>query len=153
MDTNYEILLEFYKSNERYMLHHESQRASMTRIILTIFAILIAVVSALPIGLEKIVLSLMLPVLGIFGYFFSKKHHERFSFHFECRDSYRKKLHEEFRNTTIDIKSIEQKLTEEYRWISEKRLNKFWAAIPLGMAIIGFIMFVISLLQYFTLQI
>ena len=134
------------------MLHHETQRESMTRIILTISSILLVAYGALDDREGKIILSFILLILGFFGYFFSKKHHERFSYHLKCRDSYRRKLHEEFRNSTIDINAIQAELKKDHGWIAGLRLNTFWSAILLVMALIGFLVFLFSCYQYFFIQ-
>lgn len=117
MDAENEIILEFYKSHENSMLNHESQRANMTNIILTICTILIAVIGSMEVGIEKIILSSMLPILGIFGYVFSMKHYERFSWHLSCSNLYREKIHKEFPNTIIDRKTAREKLSLRFGWV------------------------------------
>ena len=130
------------------MLNHESQRANMTNIILTISTILIAVIGTMEIGIEKIILSLVLLILGIFGSIFSVKHYERFSWHLLCSNLYKERICKEFPDTIIDRKLVREKLKMGFGWIHTSRLYKYWVSIQIVIALIGLVILILSIIQY-----
>ncbi len=150
MEAKHEILLEFYKKHENSMLNHESQRASMTNIILTISTILTAVITTVDVSLEKIILSVLLLILGLFGSIFSIKHYERFSWHLFCSRLYKEKIHEDFPDTNIDKNLARKKIKERFGWIHKSRLYKYWISIQIIISIIGLILTTLSTIQYFS---
>jgi len=120
----------------------------MTNIILTICTILIAVISSIDISIEKIILSSLLTILGIFGYAFSMKHYERFSWHQSCSNLYREKIHQEFPDTIIDRASANEKLKMRFGWIHKSRLFKYWTSIQIVISAIGLTVLTLSIVQY-----
>lgn len=144
------LLIEFYKNHEAIMLNHESQRSNMTNIIITMCTILFAVIGNLDVGIEKLFLSFLIPLLGLFGYYFSMKHYERFSWHLSCANAYRKKLHEMYPSTIIDRDDIKENLKERFGWIHRSRLYKYWSSIHLAILITGLLFLVIVCMQYFV---
>ncbi|MFK7748912.1 MAG: hypothetical protein AB8B65_11000 [Kordia sp.] len=149
MEAKHEILLEFYKKHENSMLNHETQRATMTNILLSVSTILIAVISTVEASLEKIILSLLLLALGVFGSMFSIKHYERFSWHLLCSRLYKEKIHQDFPETDIDRSLARQKIKERFGWIHKSRLYKYWISIQIIISVIGLIVLVLSIIQYF----
>ncbi|PTX63791.1 hypothetical protein C8N46_101399 [Kordia periserrulae] len=148
MEAKHQILLEFYKKHENSMLNHESQRASMTNIILTVSTILTAVITNVEVSIEKMILSALLMILGLFGSFFSIKHYERFSWHLYCSRLYKEKIHEDFPNTSIDNDLAKKKIRERFGWIHKSRLYKYWISIQIIISVIGLILTILSIVQY-----
>ena len=146
-----DIILEFYKSHESSMLSHESQRANMTNIIISLCSIIIGIVATLDSGGHKVSLSLLIPLLGLFGYLFSLKHYERFSWHLACSNSYREKLHVMYPHSVIDRNLIRKELKNRFGWVHKSRLNKYWSSIHLVIITIGIGLLVFVLLEWYSM--
>ena len=90
-----DVLWKLYGDHYTQVRHYETQRSTVTNLLLTIAAALLAFVTYDK-GLTRsdIPLTALIFVIGLFGAAFSLKYHERSSFHYNRLKHYRDKLDE-----------------------------------------------------------
>jgi hypothetical protein len=137
--------------NEEYSQarQHETQRASMTTIGVTLSVAAIGFItfdsklSAIDLPLALIVVG-----IGVFGFFFTLKHYERFQFHIERSRVYRGKLEGFY--PAADIGSLrswaESKHKKKFPRLFQIRLYWFWLGIHASIGLLGLI--VLGLVLY-----
>lgn len=137
-----DVLLEYWKDQRTQARNAESQRATLTNIILLIVAATLGFVGQQ--GLHKTVLPLTisLMVLGIFGATASAKYYERYNLHIAQAIRFSKLLGDppllpDFEDT---LKPVRADHANRNRWMSRVRLNKMWVALHLLVALTGLVL-------------
>ena len=135
-----DILWGIYEQNLIYCRHHENQRASVTRFIITVTAVVIGLITFdKELSLLDVPLGLFVIGLGVFGVFFTKKQYERFSHHYERSRKIRDKLQEIIEN--MDISTLNREADSNnikyFPWLSKRSLRWFWESLHILIVILG----------------
>jgi hypothetical protein len=80
MSDHSDMLLALYNEHVEMARQHETQRSTLTSIILTISGVLIGFAASFKLG-EPLIIPIILIFLGVFGAFFCRKHYERNRYH------------------------------------------------------------------------
>jgi len=130
--------------NEEYSQarQHETQRASMTTIGVTLSVAAIGLITSDgKFSVIDLPLALIVVGIGIFGSFFTLKHYERFQFHIERSRVYRGKLESFYPNA--DMKSLrswaERKHKKNFHHLFRIRLYWFWLGIHASIGLLGLV--------------
>jgi hypothetical protein len=113
-----DALWKLYQDHYTHVRHYETQRSTVTNLLLTIAAALLAFVTYdKELTRSDISLTSLIFVIGLFGAAFSLKYHERSSFHYNRLLQYRDKLDELLSDTGLLNRLIEEavkKHTQEF---------------------------------------
>jgi len=156
-----EQLQSYYDEHAQQARQHEDQRERVTNIILSISGVLISFITFAELSLGALAASFTLIALGVFGFFFSGKHYERFKFHTAVMKRIRDEIDELRKDpsrTPAPMSKLRQegevKHYQDFRWpqfggstsehqrgatswIARQRVHVFWEAVPLIVAMIG----------------
>lgn len=136
-----DILLCFYKEHLAQARQQESQRATMTNLILIIGAAVIGLITLdKSINNADLLLSIFLTFLGLYGAVFSAKLYERFRLHYERSRNTRFKIEELYPETTISIPKADEKTKENYPILFRLRLFWLWMILPYFIFLLGIIL-------------
>ena len=145
--SNEITFLELYKDNREHARHHETQRTTMSNLILIITAAVSAMVSIdSKLSTNDLPLTLFISFLGIFGVIFTIKYGCRFGYHL----SVSRKILENSSKETFDIVSKFQRTSESEskypKWIVMYANTYFWIVLHSCLIIYGAVLSVISYL-------
>src|SRR5262245_48295007 len=128
MRDDVEILWRMCNEHYSQARQHETQRTSMSQVILVIAGALLAFYTSQYSGGEKFwVVPIALACLGIFGAAFCRKQYERSKFHMRAAGLHRDRI-----ATLLNLKLAEirqaakAKQKDKFRWAERLRLNHFW---------------------------
>lgn len=154
-------LQNYYEEHAQQARQHEDQRERVTNIILSIAGALVGLITFAELSLGALAASLTLIALGVFGFFFSGKHYERFKYHTAIMKRIRDeidKLRKDSSSTPAPLAQLrddgEERHYEKFRWpqfggsnsesqqaatswIARQRVHAFWEAVPLMVAAFG----------------
>jgi lysylphosphatidylglycerol synthetase-like protein (DUF2156 family) len=140
-----DVLWGMYQEHCTQGRHHETQRATVTNLIIAVAAGVLALLTFdKAINKFDLPLTVFLFMLGLFGAAFSTKHYERWSLHMQRARSYRNKLDAlMFDNLINELKrdgdkKHEEEFKEEHKWQLKKiRLHQLWVSLHLLIAALG----------------
>ena len=139
MKEENQVLWSMYQEHCVQGRHHETQRSTVTSILLSISAAILALVSLdKEITRADIPMGLLLIVIGLFGALFCAKHYERFRIHMKRARNYRDALDANI--SEIDIKKLKKIADETHASadiLSTLPLNKLWVFLNVLIAVIG----------------
>lgn len=142
MTNEDEILWKMYQEHLVQQRHHETQRASMTSIIMAVAGGVLAFISSHSATQDTSFLAIFLISVGLFGGLLTAKLSERAQFHRDASSAYRNKLEEA--QSLVDLKLIREnaqaKHKVEFSRLESIHLYKFWIALHLFIAGLGVLM-------------
>jgi uncharacterized membrane protein YidH (DUF202 family) len=152
MPDKVDVLLDLYREHCNWERHHETQRSSVTSILVAVAAGILGIVTFDGhIDTIDLPLTSFLIILGCFGALFSAKQYNSFSQHQERANKIREAL-----NTLVpDAKILElRKEADEIckkknRMMSKMRLHYFWNSLHVLITIIGILLTMGAMLQWF----
>ena len=136
-----DIVRGLYQEHSKFRLHHEQQRSTATGLILTLAGVSIGFITFDDqISLADWPLALLVLLLGLLGFVFSRKQYERFKYHDHKCETYITKLEElvpesDIANTNEIALAAHRQAYPANRIPS--RLNVFWSLIHLIVALFG----------------
>lgn len=146
--TRDELLMKLYDEQTTQARHHESLRVNFVSIVLTLGAVMIAIVGYDE-GLtqDDIPVLVFLFLLGLFGYVASLKHYERNRLHVA-----RARVMREMAESALDIEDVGRALYDarihhqsKNRFMSRKiRLRFLWAVAPLLLSVASLLLIVMT---------
>jgi disulfide bond formation protein DsbB len=148
MTDDAELLWRFYQEQYVRMRHQESQRESVTKLLVAVAAALLGLVTFDGrITTTDIPLALFLVVLGVFGAVFSIKHYERFRYHLGQARSYHKALDAALKSAgTWELReTARSEHAQKYGLFFEIRTHWLWLAINAVIALLGVVLGCIAL--------
>ena len=144
-----DIILAMFQEHCSHGRQHESQRSTVTSIILSISAALVALVSLdKAINKADIPLGLFLIGLGVFGSFFCAKLYERFRLHMQHVKIYREEL--EKLSPESKVNELHWKAENAHSEIANLDivpLNKLWIYLHLFIAFLGLVIVVFAIIS------
>ncbi len=113
-----ETLINYYNEHAAQARAHEEQREKMTNIILSIAGVLIGFVTFANFSIWSITASLSISLLGVYGYFFSRKHYERNRMHVQILRQVRKELDKVENDPNVNVIETKylRKIGEHYHY-------------------------------------
>jgi hypothetical protein len=140
-----DILLEYWKDQRTQARNAESQRATLTNIVLLIVIATLGFVGQQGLREAMLPLTISLVVLGLFGATASAKYYERYTVHIDQAIQFSKLLGDppllpDFEDTLNPVRADH---ADRNRWMSKIRLNKIWIALHLLVALTGLVLTVI----------
>jgi hypothetical protein len=168
-ETLRDIFWKMYQENVTEGRHHETQRATVTNLVITIAAAALALVTFdKAITTVDLPLTIFLVLLGMFGAAFSSKYYERFQLHMERARAYRNAIDSllpnfntlsepvwnlkeiadaEHEESILKVAKGKKKKTNWQRWmtfIHKRRLYQLWLTFHLLIALIGLILSIVA---------
>jgi len=145
MADSTDILLEYWKDQRTQARNAESQRATLTNIVLLIVVATLGFVGQQGLRETMLPLTISLIVLGLFGATASAKYYERYKLHIAQAVQFSKLLSDppllpDFEDT---LNSVRADHADRNRKMSGIRLNKMWVALHLLVALTGLVLTVI----------
>lgn len=149
-----EVLWKIYQDHYTHVRHYETQRSTVTSLLLTIAAALLAFVTYdKALSKSDVPLTILLSVIGLFGAAFSIKYHERSSFHYNRLLSCRDKLDELLSDPGLLRKlreGAEAKHRKEFpvlykgalRWW---KVHRLWVFLHLLVACFGLLLTILAM--------
>ena len=142
MADDKDVLLAMFKHYMDQGLYHQSQRATTTNIILILSGLAIGLIN-LDKNLEgpdDVSAAVSLIILGLFGYMWSKKYHERYAYYLQRARGYRDALNRSL-PPNIDMKEINRwadyATKQEYGRIHRLRVWRLWTTLYMLIAVSG----------------
>ena len=147
MAQDTDVLWGLYLEHCNQCRHHESMRATVTNVFLTITAGVTGVVALdSKVNASDLPLTLFIVLLGAFGAFIAAKHYERVQMHTERARAYRDAL--EVLLPTTQIKALKQKAdvkhNDEWPRLHKLRLFWLWIGIQIGIAVFGAVLSIVA---------
>jgi hypothetical protein len=152
MADKVDVLLELYKEHCNWERHHESQRSSVSSILIAIAAGIIGIVTFDGhLNIFDIPLTVLLIVLGCFGSLFSAKQYNSFSLHQQRANKIRDALNTFVPDANILIlrKEADIMTKNNFPIITRMRLYHFWNTVPVLIVIIGIILTICACQHWF----
>lgn len=171
-DALIDILWKMYEEHVTEGRHHETQRATVTNLVIAIAAGILALVTFdKAITLIDLPLTIFLIFLGVFGAAFSSKYYERFELHMKRAKEYRNAL-DDLLSTQVDdskrfLKGLKKAADEAHeqsflatsqgktnwqRWMTfiyRRGLYQLWISFHLLITLLGL---VLSILAFFRIK-
>jgi hypothetical protein len=138
-----ELIWRLYEDNRRQAQFHEMQRATGTGLIVGgTGALIAAITNDHKFGLSDLPLSIMITILGLFGYFFCLKAYERMRLHLRRCDHFMSML--DGFDKSFNLTEIKNKIDAEHRrsfFLSSRlHLRSFWQGIHVLIFVSGLFM-------------
>lgn len=136
-----------YQEHCTHMRHHETQRSTVASSILVIATAILGVITFDKIiGPTDLPLSVLLIFLGAFGALFSAKQYERASMHTERARRYRDAIDAMLDGAPLKkLKKVaDDDHAKDFPRLEPLRLNKFWGALYIVLALLGLAMSLIA---------
>ena len=150
MKDDNELLWNVYREHCDWERHHETQRSSVTNIMIAVAAGVIGVISLDgALGVPDLPLSIFLIVQGLFGAVFVGKQYERFARHQRLAGLYREQLNKNLQGAQIVMIRDTGDETQKscYPLFSRLRLNHLWIYLHMSFAVFGIVLAFIILVQ------
>jgi hypothetical protein len=143
-----DVLWGLYLDQVEQGRHHESMRATVTNLILTISAGAAGVI-ALDQRIDKsdFPLSLFIVLAGVVGAMMAVKHYERVQFHTQRSRVFRRELERLLPETKLNslIREADNIHNEKWKRVSQFKLSNLWVGLQIGISLFGVILLVIAL--------
>jgi hypothetical protein len=153
MPDKIEVLLDLYNEHCDWERHHETQRSSVTSILIAVTAGILGIVTFDGhINIIDVPLTSFLIILGCFGALFSAKQYESFAIHQERANKIRESL-DAFLPDAMIMKlrnAADEKCKKKNRMLSKMRLHHFWNTLHILIAMIGIILTIGACLNWFV---
>ena len=179
MADKIDVLLKIHDEHAAQARQHENQRERIANYILIIVGILVTFISNSNFAAYSIPASMLLIILGIYGFMFTRKHYERNRLHVsilskfleeinkeltkknsskstlkEIRNAGEQTHYENFPEKEADKTQQEEKVNKTQQekakdWSARHRLNSYWLAIPIFSVAIGLIFLLITILIWY----
>ena len=153
MPDKIELLMDVYREHCSWERHHETQRASVTSILIAVTAGILGIVTFDgQINTYDLPLTIFLIILGCFGALFSAKQYNSFRQHQERANRIRKALDAlvpdaklmELRNTA------DESVRRKNPVLSRMRLHHFWNILHILITFIGAVLTLGAILGWFN---
>ncbi len=146
-----DILWGMYQEHCTQGRHHETQRATVTNLIVAVSAGIISLVTYdKQINLTDLPLTAFLTAIGLFGAALSHKHYERFCFHMDRAREYRNELDKLVPQAKITaLKQAADDIHKKHfsRGDLAIRLNWLWLCLHFLIAILGVLLSILAFLN------
>jgi uncharacterized membrane protein YfcA len=141
--------LAFWKEHRDQMRQSETQRATLTNLILVIVAALVSVITQQKFARHTLPLSILIILAGLYGALACAKYHERATYH----------LHQArvLTRTLIGLGTLadigdqldarRQEHINAYPRLYRLRLHMLWTGLHLGLATLGAVLLLVTLLR------
>jgi len=149
-----DTLWKLYQDHYTQVRHYETQRSTVTNLLLTIAAALLAFVTYdKALTRSDIPLTTLIFIIGLFGAAFSLKYHERSSFHYTRLLQYRDKLDELLSEPGILSRLREdavKKHTAEFPMLYKGKLHwwkvhRLWVFLHLLVSLFGLVLTILAI--------
>jgi len=149
-----DTLWRLYEDHYTQVRHYETQRSTVTNLLLTIGAALLAFITYdKALTRSDVPLTCLLFVIGLFGAAFSLKYHERSSFHYNRLMMYRNKLDDLLSDPGVLQRlreKAEEKQKKEFPRLYEGRLkwwkvHRLWVFLHLLVSLFGLVLTVLAI--------
>jgi heme/copper-type cytochrome/quinol oxidase subunit 4 len=145
MKEKTELLLHMYKTQMENARHSEIQRATVTNFIIAIALAIVAFFQTITDSTSRIILSVGVLILGLYGALTAYKLYERFMYHIHQALEYLRHIDSSVEDMHIlsIIKDSERLHEERFspRWLVRFRLHSAWLGINVLIAGIGLFLF------------
>ena len=148
-----DLLWNLYLSEREFIQHHENQRTNASNIIGAIAAGLTVALGTDQLNLSvQLIISLLLMILGIFGFSFCSKLYALMKLHAERSYQYLAVLDEEVASVQIaGLKKVaDKKYKTKFRLFSKVPLNRIWTFFHISIFMIGVVFLGITLQKMFS---
>jgi len=145
-----EFAWRLYESERDFIKHHENQRTNASSILSAIAAALIvAFATSAPLGVSRLLISMTLAFVGVYGTIFSGKLYELIQLHASRSYEYLRIVGEGF--PEVDVKAIKAGVKEKQRlkfpFFADLSLNSIWFRFHIFVSWLGFLLAGITLCQ------
>ena len=139
MADDTDVLLKMYEEAWEQARQSESQRATVTNIILVIASAILAFIAEIGLSLKTIPLTLLLVIFGVYGAFITLKLYSIFRRHIWQLRLWRKKIDELHPNAQILLikNEADKEYKKEYPNLDKLPLHVLWLILYLVIALIG----------------
>ncbi len=148
MAQDTDVLWGLYLDHCTQCRHHESMRATVTNVFLTITAGVTGVIALdSEMNALDVPLTLFITLLGVFGAVNAAKNYERIQMHTERARSYRDALEELLPTTRIKALKQEADRKHNANWprLHKVRLFWLWIGIQIGVVLFGVVLTVVAI--------
>lgn len=136
MDSEKDILWNYYEEELRQGMKHETSRSSFTNLVLIATGVIITIVTYdKKINHNDWWLAIFLMIIGLFGVLCNLKYYERFHFHYSRAKGYRKLLESRFCTLDLEQTRIESDNSNRSRFKFMSRIRLYWLWIFLNLMI------------------
>jgi hypothetical protein len=139
MGDQTDVLIQLWLSRWEQIRHSETQRSTITNMILVLSAAGLGLVFQKGLRAEMLVVSGSITLLGMFGCLVSIKYYERFTFHLREAAALRRRLDEKYPElalaTLADEVSKEQIL--HFKVVARVPLYRLWMTLHGGIVAVG----------------
>jgi hypothetical protein len=139
MADDSDVLLKLYEEERQHARDAESQRGTLTFLIVGVASGLLSFATERGLTPNTIWLTALLVVLGVYGFVTSLKLYERFRFHTTRARNYRRRiaaLHPNAQLNEIKDQAADEHL-QRFPRLARSGLQNFWAALHLIIAVVG----------------
>jgi len=144
-----DILIELCKEQWAQARHTETQRATISNLVILVASGIVAFISQQGLGLRMLPLTLVLIALGLFGSLVTVKLYELFHYHHDKAKAWQKRLDE--LHPTASANNLERAAENEhlrrYPLRRKLRLYALWIVLHVVIAGVGLILTAIVLAQ------
>jgi len=147
-----DVLLQFCEDHYTWCRHSENQRSTMTNLVITIAAALLAVIGYLGFVVSTLPIAIFLVILGFYGIVMTLKFHERFRLHLELAGQWANRIDELCPNAKLNLLARQafQKHKTTYVKLSKLQLHWFWVFIHILISLLGLACIVIVLISLYV---
>ena len=149
MNNEADVLWNLYEEHCTWERHHETQRTSVTSLLVAVTAGVLSVIAFdHSLSRSDMPLTFFLTVIGIFGAVFSAKHYERFSMHQERANQYRALMDGMFPALLIlqTRAKADNLVATRFPCLHNLRLHYFWVGLHVLIALLGMALTICALL-------
>lgn len=137
---NIEALLRMYEEQRTQARHHETQRISITNILISLTVACLGLIGHLKFSLDALPIAIFLIVIGIYGAITTWKLYERSRYHYTRSSIYRDRI-DFLSPNELEIKETKQKAVDlhghKFKTILKLKLHRLWGFLYVTIVIIG----------------
>lgn len=144
MSDEKDILIELFKDQMTHARHHESLRATISNLIITISGITIGfIVYDDQLNSSDFAPIFFLFLLGAFGALFSMKHYQHLRRHQSRAEQYRNEIERRYETLTISewLTKAKRIDNDDFPFLGKIGLHKYWMALHIMIVVISFSLF------------
>ncbi|MEU1164227.1 hypothetical protein ABZ372_27900 [Streptomyces sp. NPDC005921] len=148
MADSSDVLIELWKDQRDQMRQLENQRATLTNIVILVVAAGLGFIAQSGLGPSMLAVTLPMMLLGSYGALACMKYRERLALHDAQAVSLRKKLGDLHPGLSIEAGWADTYQSQQARFpkLFSLRLYALWVALHLGIATVGGVLSIWSLL-------
>lgn len=136
-----DILLGFYAQQNAGLKHHETQRATITNLVVVVAGAIIGLQQYLSNSLVQHLLAAFVVALGAFGALLSAKHYQLSTRHGSLARAYREKIEAMNDICAIEHDKISAEIAKRLPKLSRLELWRLWVVFHLFIASLGVVLF------------